>query len=177
MSNRKLDALFAERVLGCRVHYGPDPCPVCKGTKIEPTSTAYAWRVPIDGPSPGYYHAKAGDPCFQCKGKGEVNWNGDGPVCRCKGANHDDDRGDLNYYTTSLDAAWEGVEKTGWGEVTGPFAGRAPDRRYQADIQRSDSPHPESWITTTAPHPALAIVLACLRAVGTSEEEIEEAQR
>jgi hypothetical protein len=71
-------------------------------------------------------------------------------------------------YTRSIDAAWGGVTKHSWfGGVEGPFA---ENNDYLATVyaDRSEAP-----FVKDAAHPAEALVLACLRAVGCTEAEIE----
>jgi hypothetical protein len=121
---RRLDALFAERVLGCKVR----------------------WRELSDGE----------------------------PECDCAVAAHDvkDERGDaigrLLPYTRSLDAAWEGAKRGDWFiGVEGPFA---DSNVYLATIHTDCS---ETGFHEEADHPAEALVLACLRAVGVDESELE----
>lgn len=75
---------------------------------------------------------------------------------------------DVRPYTTSLDAAWEGVEKLDIRTLS-------MARDSGGDWCYSQC-HTEYGHWGIAPHPALAIVLACLRAVGVTEEEIEEAK-
>jgi hypothetical protein len=76
----------------------------------------------------------------------------------------------LRPYTRSLDAAWEGVASTGW-EVE--FSRQRGTRLWACRLI------PESIDEDSYPsgsgvwfHPAEALVLACLRAVGVTEEEI-----
>ena len=126
---RRLDALFAEGVMGCKVIFG-----------------AYS----VDGQKRG--------------------------ECGCPGHKHGEwDESDMSHYPTlphytrSLDAAWEGAEtlckRTGPPEVglVGLRFGGASDLAYHATV---------SGTPVGAPHPAEALVLACLRAVGCSEEEL-----
>lgn len=72
--------------------------------------------------------------------------------------------GPLPKYTRRLDLAWEGA--TEYREVAGPFA---EDGLFRATTY-TDEPTP---FVGTADHPAEALVLACLRAVGCSEEELQ----
>jgi hypothetical protein len=147
---RRLDALFAERVLGLKVDH--------------PKAAIY-----ISGQPPR-------DLWFYT-GPGELELA-------------------LPHYTTSLDAAWEGVEKLTVKSVVGePERGDffLLDRlgyrcceadedgvhgQYRVTLQVRDNETDKlDWIHVTADHPALAIVLACLRAVGVTEQEIEEASK
>ena len=108
--SRKLDALFAERVLGWTHH--PGGC-------------------------------AESDPDCMLDSFGDHRYAG--------------------YYTTSLDAAWEGVEKLGWQYV-------------DLDCLSASG----TWMVNNeynqAKDPAEALVLACLRAVGVTKAEIEAAQ-
>jgi hypothetical protein len=168
--SRRLDALFAERVLGCKVRYGygPDPCPVCKGSKIAPKAEHYVRAHRTADPHVEDIYVKAGDPCGQCGGKGEVSWFGDGPFCRCeKYGQHNDDRAELLSYTTSLDAAWQGAP-VGLNVVQ--LSSSAVAMLTNGGMQPPDFLSP-------AERPAMAVVLCRLRAVGVSEEEIEEARQ
>src|SRR5262245_13236104 len=61
-------------------------------------------------------------------------------------------------YTRSLDAAWEGARKLG-------LVVHMAQGNYGYPTEASD------W-SGCAAHPAEALVLACLRAVGASEEEL-----
>jgi hypothetical protein len=72
-------------------------------------------------------------------------------------------------YTRSLDAAWEGAGKMGWVEVSGPFKGR--DGIYDALVERPGA-NADDCGRSNAAHPAEALVLACLRAVGVDESEL-----
>ncbi len=116
---RRLDALFAERVLGCKV-----------------SDTGYACCC-NDSPR----HCDD-----ECIGGGN----------------------DLREYTRSLDAAWEGLMKFGW-EVE-------LSRRETTDLWKCrllfEGEHRESVSSGVFAHPAEALLLACLRAVGVSEEEL-----
>jgi len=127
---RKLDALFAERVLGCNVEW------------VE------VW-----------------------------------PRCECGHREHSNDAdsnmdGDLWHYTESLDAAWQGVERTNAETLTlDRMADEWDCELYGPCTYERGEPMSE-WATSgRAPTPALAIVLACLRAVGVAEQEIEEARK
>ena len=123
---RRLDALFAERVLGCKIEYDND-----------------------------------GDPCCRCALD----------VLAAPHGQHDSDGPfwpEIQCYTRSLDAAWEGVGDheiqlgTDW-EVKGRWR-----CYYDPDWQCGGAD-----LTTYGAHPAEALVLACLRAVGCSEEELK----
>lgn len=136
MNNRKLDALFAERVLGCKPLWVED------------------WVY--CGCGDGFLHSASSSTTV------------------------------LDEYTTSLDAAWEGVEKldADWnfhlfrvenGDLGTGWHAELSDHRPSGLPE--DEAYGGRWIVhrATDPTPALAIVLACLRAVGVSEEEIREA--
>ena len=115
---RRLDALFAEKVLGCKVAVDP-----------------------LDGESI----------LFQIE---HDLW------------------GKIPAYTRSLDAAWEGATKIGFFSLE-YFA---DTRKTTANVEpahihfRKDGEHGQSG---SIDHPAEALVLACLRAVGVSEEELK----
>ena len=69
-------------------------------------------------------------------------------------------------YCSSLGAVWEGVEKTrgeSWDIHLSSWA-----KEYTAGFGDCDA----LYHRATADHPAEALVLACLRAVGCSEEEL-----
>lgn len=76
-------------------------------------------------------------------------------------------------YTRSLDAAWEGVTKLqadGFNVVKLVSDSEwQAHQQYYAVIYNDDEPTPDF---TYCDHPAEALVLACLRAVGCSEEEL-----
>ena len=133
--SRRLDALYAERVLGC---------------------TPRTYRNPEHGALVG-------------------------PECGCEDHGHWDERcdrgSDLPLYSEDLDAAWGGVEKVGWCELSGPHRGAESDGRegYWARVEPCDAAGHDS-VDVHAVSPALAVVLACLRAVGVSEEEIAAAR-
>jgi len=184
--SRALDALFAAKVLGCKVRVGPEPCPDCDATGIQPKDTHYTHaprRLDENGnPIFRQYWVKAGEPCGQCKGTKVVHWYGpDEPRCRCEDhRDHSDDRGDLLAFTESLDAAWQGVERLAEAHKTfrlQGFSGGQCDMqlglRWHAD--KSSLGFMPDVQGGPAPTPALAIVLACLRASGVSEEEIQAA--
>jgi hypothetical protein len=122
---RRLDALFAEKVLGC-------PAPIC---------ACEYW--------PGGQRMADG-----------VAW-----CCACK-------RPHADPYTRSLDAAWEGARQHFTGSVSiGVSSGYGPD----GDSSKAHISEPMSCAIAAealADHPAEALVLACLRAVGCSEEEL-----
>jgi len=125
MTNRKLDALFAERVLG-----DPKPDWQCKHN-LERSSPGRAW-VCVSDPN-------------EC----EHDWR---PA----------------KFTTSLDAAWAGVEKFNDPRmgVTTLSIEHTSTGKWRAYV--SDSVAREST-------PALALVKACLLAVGVTQEEIDAA--
>ncbi len=72
----------------------------------------------------------------------------------------------LRTYTRSLDAAWEGAEMLDqplslmWSSVQG------------CDVEISTTDDQEFGVNAQASHPAEALVLACLRAVGVDEKEL-----
>lgn len=125
--SRRLDALFAERVLGCKP----------------------AWQA-VDGPN-------------------------EAPLCQCGNYSHGYGAC-LPHYTTDLSVAWEGVEHILDKDSNATFSLLAHYwSKYEArfrfkEIGESAEGH------TNDDSPAFAIVLACLRAVGVSEEKIKEAQ-
>lgn len=134
---RKLDALFAARVLGCK--------------------TALLAR------------------------DGEGVTLIDDPRCNCDPFQHCDDErmGDganLLPYTRSLDAAWEGAKLLGFPfyvdhqECGDDHEGHIPANK--AIVDPSDTGDFDETNAQVADHPAEALVLACLRAVGVSEEEL-----
>jgi len=131
--SRRLDALFAERVLGCSVAMRTDQY--------------------------GHIHEE----------------------CGCKPMKHVDESYDyvpaLAPYSENLSAAWGGVEKVGWCELSGPHRGAVSDGRepYWARVEPRDAAVDDS-VDVHAGSPAMAVVLACLRAVGVSEEEIAAAE-
>jgi len=73
------------------------------------------------------------------------------------------------HYTRSLDAAWEGADRNGW-DVSLTTRGRL-DMFTTVDVigYESDT-HGHS---REVAHPAEALVLACLRAVGVEESELQ----
>lgn len=75
-------------------------------------------------------------------------------------------------YCTSLDAAWEGVQDKFFVEICGPFLGRPVERRFQCWVDRRLKENTTADTYADESHPAEALVLACLRAVGTPEEEL-----
>jgi hypothetical protein len=124
MSNRALDALFAERVLGCKLikYLGDYSCASCG-------------------------HNVLGGP----------------------------DADALLYFTSSLDAAWAGVEKV---RNRGLFA----DRSFILCVPVEGRPEAKfifardaESVRASAPTPALALVKACLLAVGVTQAEIDDA--
>ena len=129
---RRLDVLFAERVLGHTVAHV---------LVTSSQSASDGWQFDYD------------------RTKGSILLPGPFP---------------LPTYTRSLDAAWEGVDKLdGAGE--GCFhlchAYQGNDRGWHAKFGcGGDIPTiGYGWAT----HPAEALVIACLRAVGCSEEGME----
>jgi hypothetical protein len=140
---RRLDALFADKVLGHLVVYDiPDP-------ERGETHSDDRWTEWLPGsPSIG----------------------GDTP---------------LRPYTRSLDAAWEGAinlakrQNAGYVSLTW-----WPEREDSDELIEATLPGPHSkcdachsWESKThvaqTSHPAEALVLACLRAVGVGEEELK----
>ncbi len=76
---------------------------------------------------------------------------------------------DLPHYTRSLDAAWEATND-GWccRQVNGDF-----NFVYAAEVVRHHGHGDHEKFTAQAEcHPAEALVLACLRAVGVPEDEL-----
>ena len=124
---RRLDALFAERVLGCKIEYDNDGDPCCRCT-LDVLAAPHG-QHDSDGPF----------------------W----PEIQC--------------YTRSLDAAWEGADRHGW-DVSLTTRGRL-DMFTTVDVigYESDT-HGHS---REVAHPAEALVLACLRAVGVEESELQ----
>lgn len=121
---RHLDALFAEKVLGCKVgKYGNEPSCDCN---------------------------------LNCP-HGEYD--------NCCG----DNRKRLARYTRSLDAAFEA------SKILGACCRKIDcdhDYLYRAAIYR-DEDHEVQCCGRSKDHPAEALVLACLRAVGVNEEELK----
>jgi len=128
---RRLDAFFAERVLGCKIEYDND-----------------------------------GDPCCRCALD----------VLAAPHGQHDSDGPfwpEIQCYTRSLDAAWEGMQRIHldysefrkvkfWDDTSDG------SRPYHAEVYGSKG---EGY--ACADHPAEALVLACLRAVGVEESELQ----
>ena len=74
--------------------------------------------------------------------------------------------------TTSLDAAWPGVEKVGGdASLNTCWCGDFPDRHFEAELT------PYAAYMAEAPTPALALVKACLLAVGVTQVEIDDASK
>jgi len=126
---RKLDALFAEKVLGCKV-----------GKMVTLVATTSERDEPL--------------------------------VCCCYGIPRPHGR-PLLPYTRSLDAAWEGAVKLQCGGhnlvmLRSDSEWRA-DQLCYATVSSDDDPATD-W--TYCPHPAEALVLACLRAVGVKDDEL-----
>lgn len=129
---RRLDALFAERVLGCKV--------------------VYDWSLPN----------KDHDPGCGCNGNPHSNSNT---------ALGDTGSWDLAYYTRSLDAAWEGGLFCHVSYSDNPAM---PKYLAMASTGGRDRQRGEPFATgegRSDDHPAEALVLACLLAVGVSEDE------
>jgi hypothetical protein len=83
---------------------------------------------------------------------------------------------EIKRYTRSLDAVWEATGGTLFccRTIHGDF-----DYIYKATVVRYDGidgDHTEHEGRSTD-HPAEALVLACLRAVGVTEEELEQIER
>jgi len=123
---RRLDALFAERVLGCKVKWWQR----AKGDKLEP-----------------------GCRCNSNSPHGSTDGHGDMDPA-------------LAEFTRSLDAAWEGVGNNEIQLGTLPH-GKGWRCYYNPDWQCSGAD-----FTTEADHPAEALVLACLKAIGCTEEDL-----
>lgn len=122
---RRLDALFAEKVLGCEIYTMP------------------------------YQDLLSGEPVRE-------------PMIQ-RGDQH---LGGLPLYTRSLDAAWAGMNEScsSWALYRRDQRPRPERYDYIAEIHRG----PDTF-TGSGSHPAEALVLACLRAVGVPEEELQEA--
>ena len=128
---RRLDALFAERVMGCKVIFG-----------------AYS----VDGQKRG--------------------------ECGCPGHKHGEwDESDMSHYPTlphytrSLDAAWEGAQmRFDWWVLRKITSRGHPenDLFFIAEVGKRQEKGEYS-----ADHPAEALVLASLRAVGVEESELQ----
>lgn len=137
---RRLDALFAERVLGRQ-----------PATVSNSAEQFYGDKTYCDGTCCALYKGPTGQ--AKCEA--------------CGGAY-------LPSYTRSLDAAWEGIaaiqkrdEDIGQVHVgfdISPFCEVIYGASTTAEFREDE--------TDRAPHPAEALVLACLRAVGCSEEEL-----
>jgi len=123
---RRLDALFAERVMG---HTIPP---------AHRSMTSYDGGPPV-----------------------VVGESATGDYCCYYGS--------IPRYTRSLDAAWEGSDRHGW-DVSLTTRGRL-DMFTTVDVigWESDT-HGHS---REVAHPAEALVLACLRAVGVEESELQ----
>jgi len=137
--SRRLDALFAERVMGRIVTHSVIH-------RQGASDDGWAWEHPV--------------------GVGHILMEG--------GLNP------LHSYISDLSAAWVGVEKL--------LAVDPLDRqRWEGFALRLEDDSPVQWYAygesrsatkrdhASASTPALAVVLACLRAVGVSEEEIQQA--
>lgn len=149
---RRLDALFAERVLGCKVRR--DGWTTANMDWTSPEARKIGGNVPLK-------------PAEEC----EV-------ACGCDGnphSNHDVTKPDcaesidLAYYTRSLDAAWSGLAKFGYEVNFSRLNGADTWKCYLLfdDEKLSDQQ------SRCFAHPAEALVLACLRACGVSEEEMK----
>ena len=124
---RRLDAFFAERVLGCKIEYDND-----------------------------------GDPCCRCALD----------VLAAPHGQHDSDGPfwpEIQCYTRSLDAAWEATHEKFCCRTL--FSDYNYFHRVKVCLEDGTLDHQD--ITAEADHPAEALVLACLRAVGCSEEEMK----
>ena len=145
LSDRELDALFAERVLGRKV-----------------VNCAIAGRYnKVFRPEKLKFMPMVKDERFI--GNYNVWWTEDGTRLYCGkpwAPKY------LPRYTTSLDAAWEGVEKLGYyGKIEGPSR---RTHKYLAALYNYE-PTSEDEMSYWEAHdanPARAIVLACLKAVG-----------
>ena len=122
---RRLDALFAERVLGCKVKWWQR----AKGDKLEP-----------------------GCRCNSNSPHGSTDGHGDMDPA-------------LAEFTCSLDAAWEGLKRHGEAFQLRCF-------KDGTNVAKVDSREGREYGHLSDDHPAEALVLACLRAVGCSEEEL-----
>ena len=121
---RRLDALFAERVLGCKVKLWQR----AKGDKLEP-----------------------GCRCNSNSPHGSTDGHGDMDPA-------------LAEFTRSLDAAWTGAAEH-FPIIEIHMAPRSVP--FHAEVERNGFESMDD-----ADHPAEALVLSCLRAVGCSEEEL-----
>ena len=130
---RRLDALFAEKVLGCKVQDRPlGPECRCECTDVFGGSH----------PHGGLVHGT------------------DPKICR---------------YTRSLDAAWLSpplFDIGVWHLSVVTQEGPCGPYRGLVTLERSDQPGGSTTRAATASHPAEALVLACLRAVGCTEDEL-----
>lgn len=102
---------------------------------------------------------------------GDIN-DGDNPTCDTCGwsgrwENKLEHLWTPPHYTTSLDAAWEGLEKLGAYDIG--FDGVPEGWHCCFSTQKHWD---TGWLYARAGHPAEALVLACLRACGTGEEEL-----
>jgi len=126
---RRLDALFAEKVLGCKI------------LKDDSGDFVCGCADAIDFP----HGSKDGD--------GAPIWP------------------EIRAYTRSLDAAWEGMQQL--------HLDYSENRKIWDDTGDGSKPYgaliegAKGKGFAKADHPAEALVLACLRAVGVSEEELK----
>lgn len=74
----------------------------------------------------------------------------------------------MPYYTRSLDAAWEGAVKTGLFFTITYFT----DTGQSCAAFEDEDGCVTDGQSGSMPHPAEALVLACLRAVGVDESEL-----
>jgi hypothetical protein len=77
---------------------------------------------------------------------------------------------ELPRYTRSLDAAWDGALAIAKRDI-GLLFEKTHSEPYYAAID--SHPKKKDWKGGAAAHPAEALVLACLRAVGCKEEELK----
>ena len=139
--SRKLDALFAERVLGLKRLRG-------NWTNVFGSFSVERW-VPRDSPDE-----------VDCEWEETIN----GGRLKFPGI-------ELPPYTTSLDAAWAGVAAVRPGRlISVDFVDTADG--WCCELSTNSTIGSAEFVA----HPAEALVLAALRAVGVPEAEIEEAR-
>ena len=78
------------------------------------------------------------------------------------------------HYTQSLDAAWAGVEKVSSRTTLECLHRHRGDYRCHAAVRIPCESDYLTYDSAEASHPALALVKACLLAVGVSQEEIDK---
>jgi len=80
---------------------------------------------------------------------------------------------ELPRYTRSLDAALAGIPRASATFLTGPAITRIRVVEGEECAVEMRSPCGRWGVKASAPHPAEALVIAALRAVGCSEEELK----